>query len=102
MLFAGGVSAFAFQGTNAHAVLSTSAEGGGSVAHQAGQAAVCARKQRFWISPPASALLHTVLTFPHNTIVFAADLAMPSLHFLMGHRVGNRAVLPATGGRHLR
>ncbi len=101
---AGGVSAFAFQGTNAHAVLS-------ATRHSASTAlpgpvttwtADPPHARRHWPLPPAHALLRHAAVLAAATgrcpavLVLEADAAAPGLAFLRDHRVRGLALLPAT------
>ncbi|GBG00647.1 type I polyketide synthase, partial [Raphidocelis subcapitata] len=97
-----GVSAFAFQGTNANVIL----EAGGRLM-LAGAAALAPpqpptqwRRARFWPLPPASALVRSasVAAAAGGRPVVAtlqARLGAPALAYLWDHRVAGRAVLPA-------
>lgn len=97
---AGGVSAFAFQGTNAHAILSASGSGA-AAALVISSRATLAHAQRFWVAPAPHPMLHRASEVQSSSICFSVDLASPALAFLMDHRVAKRAVLPATGESHL-
>ena len=98
---AGGVSAFAFQGTNAHAVLSTDLcrafiARGPATAWMGGRQ----HARRCWALPPAHVLLrHAAVNSAaarRSEMVFQCDPAAPAVAFLLDHRVRGRALLPAT------
>ena len=92
----GGVSSFAFQGTNAHAVLSTApfAEKQSTPMQQAGS--LLLQHQRYWVLPKAHSLL-THVTCSASRVVMQCDLTQPSLAFLLHHQVLGRALFPAAG-----
>ena len=100
----GGASAFAFQGTNAHAVLSVIRHGASTALPGSPEAwtAGTPHARRHWPLPPAHALLRhaTVLAAANSrgsaTLVLDADAAAPGLAFLRDHRVRGLALLPAT------
>ena len=88
-----GCSAFAFQGTNAHAVLSSQlapavqhagAPGGGDAAEAAWQ------RRRYWYQPAAHHLLASVAVGaggPRFSAAFEVALGRPALAFLWEHQV---------------
>ena len=89
----GGVSSFAFQGTNAHAVLSA------APAEPAGPEETSDKlihKQRHWVLPSC----HCLLTAAHThggTVVMQCQLGDARLAFLLDHQVMGRALFPAAG-----
>jgi acyl transferase domain-containing protein len=89
-----GVSSFAFQGTNAHAVL---------VAVQAsGRAALGSHlrsreRQRYWFAPAPHALLSEAVAGAAGGVTVAARMCSASLAFLWDHRVAGRALFPGAG-----
>ena len=91
-----GVSAFAFQGTNAHALL---ALGGGGGAPPAGASnprlAVWAR-ERFWVGPEPHPLAGRVALVAAGSAaaLFEADLLQPKHGYLWDHDVAGRPILP--------
>ena len=91
---AAGVSAFAFQGTNAHAVL-TAASGDGGPTDAALSLPWC--RARHWFAPaPPGALARRVAVAVPTAATFAAPLGAPSLAYLWHHVVGGTPLLPAT------
>ena len=68
-----GISAFAFQGTNAHAIIDQS-EPCGVISQPANKLHLQWQKSSHWIAPPAHALLTTALP-QSSSITMAADLA---------------------------
>ena len=98
------MSAFAFQGTNAHAVLSVTPHSACAALRgpQDARTAGPLHKRRHWPLPPAHALLRHAEVLAAATgrgpasLVFEADAAAPGLAFLREHRVRGLALLPAT------
>lgn len=95
-----GVSSFAFQGTNAHVVLSSVAGPSLSQVEEAQQWAVTPwQHKRYWYAAPPSSLLGTVKTLNSKKtpliITFQTNLKKSALSFLHDHRVRGRAVFPA-------
>lgn len=84
-----GVSAFAFQGTNAHALL---VGANGILASRASQSAQWQR-QRFWFSPKPHVFV-SQLVFARPAVHLQARLQVAALAYLWDHRVQNRALLP--------
>ena len=101
----GGVSSFAFQGTNAHALvsnhLSEAADlqllGSTSVRSAAG----CLAATRYWVLPPAHPLLHCVSLMhssaSQGTVVYECQLLAPRLALYAHHSVFGRVLFPAAG-----
>ncbi len=99
-----GISSFAFQGTNAHALLQQA--GGAAAAPVAVELAIWS-KQRMWVAPPAHILLQTAATSGSGAgrlarrqasaaVALEAALAAPQLAFLWQHSVLGMAMFPAT------
>ena len=92
----GGVSSFAFQGTNAHAVVSTFP--GDSIRrssqHQRDGAPLARQKQRHWVLPKPHSLL-TLAASHKQAVIMQCQLADPQLAFLSDHHVMGRALFPA-------
>ena len=88
-----GVSAFAFQGTNAHALLEAKpAEA--TISVQAISAAMCSwQHKRQYVLPEANALI-AAASMAGTKVLFHADLAAASLAFLWDHRVMGKAIFP--------
>ena len=88
-----GVSAFAFQGTNAHVVVQSLGEGG----HREFSAPVPWRRQRAYVLPPASLLVQSAAVGRADgsqRILLQANLAVPQLAYLWEHRVLQRCIFP--------
>ena len=97
-ILSGGVSAFAFQGTNAHTILSTKTMSSApQFIASSGTSTSISQKQCFWVLPPTNVLVCGVWMGPQHRMTFSVDMTSPALAFFLDHRVMNRAVLPATG-----
>ena len=93
-----GVSAFAFQGTNAHALLQLpeAADADAATDNKAATAGEPVwQRQRFWVAPAPHAALQRAAVAPGKALVFECPLgASPALSFLWDHRVMGRAIVP--------
>ncbi len=90
-----GVSSFAFQGTNTHAVVeaSTAAQASTTVG-----VPVSWRQQRQWVLPLAHCLIkHSLPGYSPSRTTFACSLQQPALAFLWEHEVHNRSLFPGAG-----
>lgn len=87
-----GVSAFAFQGTNAHALLCAPSQEAGRFAQAA---ALHWQHQEVNVAPPQHPLLRGVAA-SSLSVTFACALLHPCNTFLWQHVVGGRPLLPAT------
>ena len=92
--FHAGVSAFAFQGTNAHVIMSASPDSTQSLTPNR-RGIVQFQQQRHWIAPPPHALLMTAAA-AKGVITFHADLGSLASAFLLDHVVAEQRLLPAT------
>ena len=92
----GGVSSFAFQGTNAHAVLSASTSSVGVYASQHQSNIHTFQQERYWVLPKAHSFLATAAC-RGGAVTVQCVLSEPSLAFLLDHRVMGRALFPAAG-----
>ena len=95
-----GTSAFAFQGTNAHAIMSVQPAAAASSPSSAKQATSLPFEQkRYWVAP----LVHPLLTSfkplhaQHSMAMFEASLATPTAAYLWDHAVAGRALMPGAG-----
>lgn len=93
-LMASGVSAFAFQGTNAHVVLSQHALQGCPVLHAASCCMGLWQRRRTWYTVRPHALLVRLEGAARPTIQLTCSLSAANLSFLWDHRVAGRALLP--------
>ena len=90
-----GISSFAFQGTNAHAVLQPSAT---AEAAPPAVAALTWRQHRQWVLPPAHLFIKHCLTVKHaSSATFACSLLQPALAFLWEHQVRGLSLFPGAG-----
>lgn len=92
----GGVSSFAFQGTNAHAVVSTTSRDAnhGSPLLAGVALHLPMQKQRHWVLPKPHSLL-LLASSQRETVIMQCQLADPNLAFLMDHQVMGRPLFPA-------
>ena len=87
-----GLSAFAFQGTNAHVVIGRSADGRKVKDFLSW---FCSEKRRYWICPEAHPLI-TCVSLKSESIVYCTNLTRPSQQYLFDHLVAGRPILPGT------
>ena len=93
-----GLSSFAFQGTNAHAVLCKSLHGRPPVGTKAQQGSW--RRGRFWYTAPVRSLLQWALVsnggpaLQRLEVNFATHTARSSLAHLLDHQIKGRVLLP--------
>ena len=92
----GGVSSFAFQGTNTHAVLSAHPGGPAHPTDVSGGLAGVMHQHCLWVLPKPHSLLTLAQTDP-STVTMHCQLSDPCLAFLLDHRVMGRALFPAAG-----
>lgn len=90
-----GVSAFAFQGSNAHAVVSAAPK---ALRGGAPRAAVTLpwAKQRVWVHPAVAPLVTRVLAVRGPTVTFQLDLRAGRSAQLWDHVVSGRPLVPGT------
>ena len=91
---AGGVSAFAFQGTNAHAVVQEAVS-----LLKPDSANAILQPGRYWVLPPAHPFGQKFIKLPKKPGRNALEgfLSLHRLNFLMDHAVLGRVLFPATG-----
>lgn len=89
-----GVSAFAFQGTSAHVIMSASSDSR-DVLPTSNHSVVHLQRQRHWIALLPHALLVTAEP-AKGGLTFHADLGTPASAFLLDHVVLEQSLLPAT------
>ncbi|KAK3279713.1 hypothetical protein CYMTET_12417, partial [Cymbomonas tetramitiformis] len=94
-LAVGGVSSFAFQGTNGHCLAGVAPNEGAQLA--LGRLSTWERI-RVWVHPRASALANLSSPAPkkEGTVRLFGMLGSPLLGYLWDHQVGGRALLPLT------
>lgn len=88
-----GVSSFAFQGTNAHAIVRS--PGADPAAWSTSSPAAVWLKQYMYVVPPFVSMVHGVSAASGTTVAFDIQLSHPVVAFLMDHVVNGKAVLPA-------
>ena len=95
-----GVSAFAFQGTNAHVVLSAVPAMGSEAAASAAAPMSTWKKQQLWPLPLANLLLRRCSIQKHQgavTALFEAQLGLAGVSYMWDHQVQGRVLFPGAG-----
>ncbi len=99
-----GVSAFAFQGTNAHALLQRPHEAstGGTLPYPTCPAAVPWQREAQWVAPMVHLMLHRVRCSAAGSSKAMAHIdcqlsSTPRLAFFWDHSVGGRVLFPGAG-----
>lgn len=87
-----GVSAFAFQGTNAHVIVAAPTPASGHQVKPMNQTEVW-KRERYWIMPEAKALVNRCLVAGAGGMTFEVNLNMSKLSFIWDHQVQNRLAL---------
>ncbi len=90
-----GVSAFAFQGTNAHVIMAAATAAASSYPNDCSHMAGSFQQQCHWIAPMPHAMLLTAQT-SNRSVTYHADLATPANAYMMDHVVSEQCLLPAT------
>ena len=104
----GGISSFAFQGTNAHAILGKRAgTAGGFALPPASQAfleAAAVQRTRYWVLPAANPLIDSARVAAvgragtsGGSVTFECQLAAPRLALYADHTVFGRVLFPGAG-----
>ena len=93
--FTAGVSAFAFQGTNAHVIMAAATAVQNNQSDDTTRVSVLFQQQRHWVAPVPHAMLLTAQA-GSGMLTYHADLATPGNAFLMDHVVSEQCLLPAT------
>lgn len=89
-----GVSAFAFQGTNAHSILTTQ----DTALSQAVEGAENRlQRGRFWYLGPQYSILHKAAVPTKGQISFSCSLQMASMAFLQDHCIQGSPLFPGAG-----
>ena len=92
-----GTSAFAFQGTNAHAIMSVQSPGTACQSAMARAKTLPFQQRRHWVAPLVHPLLTTFKGSSSKLTVLEANLAAPSAAYLWDHIVADRSLMPGAG-----
>ena len=92
-----GTSAFAFQGTNAHAIMSIQSPGAACQSARAKAKSLPFQRRRHWVAPLVHPLLTTFNSSSSKIAVLEANLAAPSAAYLWDHIVADRSLMPGAG-----
>lgn len=93
-----GVSSFAFQGTNAHALVQQAPE---SLTATGSARLTAWAHQRLWVAPPVHAMLQSVTAVGAKSrrqqqLLLEGGLGVPQLSFMWQHVINGVALLPAS------
>ena len=91
-----GVSAFAFQGTNAHVLLQGAAPCGAGQC-RATQSSLVWQQSRHWLAPQPHMLLTAFVKHAGSMLLMQCQLNQPKLAGFLDHRVMDKALFPAAG-----
>lgn len=91
-----GVSAFAFQGTNAHVLLQEAAPRGAGQS-RATQSSPVWQQSRHWLAPQPHMLLTAFVKHAGSMLLMQCQLDQPKLAGFLDHRVMDKALFPAAG-----
>ena len=91
-----GVSAFAFQGTNAHVLLQGAAPRGAGPSGAA-QSSLVWQQSRHWLAPQPHVLLTAFVKHAGSRLLMQCHLGQPKLAGCLDHRVMDKALFPAAG-----
>ena len=91
-----GVSAFAFQGTNAHVLMQGAAAPGAGLT-RADRGSLIWQHSRHWLAPQPHTLLTSFVKHAGSTLMMQCQLDQAKLAVFLDHRVLDRALFPAAG-----
>lgn len=92
-----GVSAFAFQGTNAHVLLQGAAPSVPGHSRAAGGSSLVWQQSRHWLAPQPHMLLTAFVKHAGSKLLMQCQLNQPKLAGFLDHRVMDKALFPAAG-----
>ena len=92
-----GTSAFAFQGTNAHAIMSVQSPATASQSAMAKTVILPFQRKRHWVASPVHPLLTSFKSNQSQVTFLEANLSTPSAAYLWDHMVAGRALMPGAG-----
>ena len=91
-----GVSAFAFQGTNAHVLMQGAAANGAGIT-RADRSSLIWQQSRHWLAPQPHTLLTSFLKHAGSTLMMHCQMDQAKLAGFLDHRVLDKALFPAAG-----
>lgn len=91
-----GVSAFAFQGTNAHVLLQGAVPCGAGQS-RASESSLVWQQSRHWLASEPHMLLTAFVKHAGSTLLMQCQLNQPKLAGFLDHRVMDKALFPAAG-----
>ena len=91
-----GVSAFAFQGTNAHVVMQ-GAVAGVAQPSRAASSSLIWQQSRHWLAPQPQMLLSAFVKSAGTTLLMQCQLNQPKLAGFLDHQVLGKPIFPAAG-----
>ena len=91
-----GVSAFAFQGTNAHVVMQ-GAVAGVAQPSRAARSSLVWLQSRHWLAPQPHMLLSAFVKLAGTTLLMQCQLNQPKLAGFLDHQVLGKPIFPAAG-----
>ena len=94
-----GTSAFAFQGTNAHAIMSVQPAAAAPQSTVRAAVTVPLQRKRYWVAPSVHSLLTSFKAqhAQHSMAMFEAVLTRPAAAYLWDHVVVGRCLMPGAG-----
>ena len=87
-----GVSAFAFQGTNAHSILSPA-----DPLPESESTKTAWQRSRYWYTTKQYSILQKASAIARSQLVFSCKLAQPAMAFFLDHRIQGAALFPGAG-----
>jgi hypothetical protein len=92
-----GVSGFAFQGTNAHALIAAMSPSDSSKPGSSAEQPLMWQRSRVWVHMPSSIWAQRLVAAGGRFLLMECQLSSPSMAMLWDHRVKGRALVPGAG-----